>query len=258
VRATNAGFGRPDNVRTVTVLSPNQVEHFRRTGWLLTDLLEADGVVQLRSWVDDIAAWPDDGPWLHYREQTDRGPQLCRSENLVPFHEGLRRLLTSGPLLAMASDLLGEPAVLYKEKINYKQPGGAGYSPHQDAPAYRFIDVHVSCMVAVDDATLGNGCLEVVSGMHHELLPMDANGCITAEVVEQLVWARSRCTPGRPCGSTRAPRIAAARTGPTYPAARSTPRTTRRPRATSATPITATSWPRSPPRALMASGWRCR
>ncbi len=28
--------------------------------------------------------------------------------------------------------LLGEPAVLYKEKINHKLPGGAGYSAHQD------------------------------------------------------------------------------------------------------------------------------
>jgi len=55
--------------------------------------------------------------------------------------------------LSIAGALLGEPAVLYKEKINYKLAGGAGYAPHQDAPAYPFIDVHVSCMVAVDDST---------------------------------------------------------------------------------------------------------
>ena len=103
-------------------------------------------------WVDEVAAWPDDGPWLHHRELTDAGPQLCRTENFVPFHDGLRALLTAGPMLDTASALLGEPAVLYKEKINYKLPGGAGYSPHQDAPAYRFVDTHVSCMVAVDDA----------------------------------------------------------------------------------------------------------
>src|SRR5262249_12426780 len=73
-------------------------------------------------------------------------------------------------------------------KINYKLPGGAGYAPHQDAPAYRFVDVHVSCMVAVDDATLDNGCLEVVSRAHAELLPTDDAGCIRADVVERLAW----------------------------------------------------------------------
>ena len=79
--------------------------------------------------------------------------------------------------------------MLYKEKINYKLPGGAGYAPHQDAPAYRFVETHVSCMVAVDDALVGNGCLEVVSRRHQDVLPMDEAGCIRADVAESLDWA---------------------------------------------------------------------
>lgn len=167
---------------------PAAVAHFAEHGWLLTDTLDADGVAELRRWVDDIASWPDDGEWLHHREMTDDGPKLCRSENIIPFHDGLRALLTTGSVLDTASALLGEPAVLYKEKINYKLPGGAGYAPHQDAPAYRFVETHVSCMVAIDDATLDNGCLEVVSGMHAEVLPMDDVGCVRADVVETLEW----------------------------------------------------------------------
>jgi hypothetical protein len=171
------------------VVDPSMVEHYARTGWLLTDTLDANGLQALRRWVDDIASWPDDGDgWLHHRELTDAGPALCRSENLVPFHAGLRTLLTSGTLLEVASALLGEPAVLYKEKVNYKLPGGAGYAPHQDAPAYRFVETHVSCMVAIDDATGDNGCLEVVEGRHHEVLPVDDAGCIRAEVVAALDW----------------------------------------------------------------------
>ena len=41
-------------------------------------------------WADEVAAWPDGGGWLHHRELTDAGPALCRTENLVPHHEGLR------------------------------------------------------------------------------------------------------------------------------------------------------------------------
>jgi len=164
-------------------------EHFVTHGWVLTRLLDADATRALRNWVDEVASWPDAaGEWLHYREMTDDGPKLCRTENFVPFHDGLRALLTDGPMLATASALLGEPAVLYKEKINYKLAGGAGYAPHQDAPAYRFVTTHVSCMVAVDDATVGNGCLDVVSDHHHELLPIDENGCIRADVADTLDW----------------------------------------------------------------------
>ena len=38
--------------------------------------------------------------------------------------------------------------MLYEEKVNHEAPGGAGYAPHQDARAYRFVDRHVcpTCM----------------------------------------------------------------------------------------------------------------
>ena len=170
------------------------VAHFRRTGW--AHVRPADGPLlarDLRAWADEVSAWGDapEGPggWLQYRELTDHGPVLCRSENLVPHHAGLRGLLCSGTPVATAGALLGEPAVLYKDKLNHKLPGGAGYAPHQDAPAYRFVDVHVSAMVAIDDATEANGCLEVVSGAHDRLWPTDEAGCLRADVVDALAWA---------------------------------------------------------------------
>jgi len=43
-------------------------------------------------------------------------------------------------------------------------------------------------MVAIDDATTDNGCLEVVSGMHHEVHPMDDRGCIDRDVVASMTW----------------------------------------------------------------------
>ncbi len=170
---------------------------YAKQGWLLTGSLDDDGLTALREWVDDVASWPDDGGWLHHRELTDDGPKLCRSENLIPFHDGLRQLLTSGAMLDTASALLGEPAVLYKEKINYKLAGGAGYSPHQDAPAYRFVDQHVSCMVAIDDASVVNGCLEVASGMHATVLPMDEVGCVRADVAAELPWTAVELRAGQ-------------------------------------------------------------
>ncbi len=162
---------------------------FREQGWVLTRTLEPDATATLQGWVDEVAAWPDEaGEWMHHREMTDHGPALCRSEHLIPFHAGLCDLLTAGDVLATAGALLGQSAVLYKEKVNYKLAGGAGYSPHQDAPAYPFIDQHVSCMVAVDDATEENGCLEVVTGAHAEVLPTDDTGCIHPDVVSTLDW----------------------------------------------------------------------
>ena len=53
-------------------------------------------------------------------------------------------------------------------------------------------------MVAVDDATVANGCLAVVPGRHHELLPTDASGCIRPDVVDSMAWEAVEV----PAGST--------------------------------------------------------
>lgn len=195
---------------------PEAVQHFREHGWALVESLDPEQRARLSEWTEEVAGWPEGDGVLHYRELTDHGPRLCRTENFVPVHAGMRALLTGGGMVQTAGALLGEPAVLYKEKVNYKLAGGAGYSPHQDAPAYPFIDSHVSCMVAIDAADEHNGCLEVVSGMHHEVLPMNDVGCIRDDIVAtmhwshvplqagQTLWFHSR-TPHRsgPNGSTR-------------------------------------------------------
>ena len=165
------------------------VEHFRDVGWVhVRDRAVSHQAAELQAWAGEIAAWPDDGGWMHHRELTDHGPALCRTENMVPYHPALRDLLCTGSLVAAAGALLGEPAVLYKDKLNYKLAGGAGYAPHQDAPAYRFVEVHVSCMLAIDDANETNGCLEVVSRAHDRIWPLDDVGCIRADVVASLSW----------------------------------------------------------------------
>src|SRR5690349_1017645 len=113
-------------------LSDAQLENWRRDGYLLLEgALDDDRVAEVRRWVDEVAAWADaGGPGLHHFEQTDAGPTLARSEDLVPNHDGLRALLTDGLVVDVAGALLGERAVLYKEKINYKQPGGGGFAAH--------------------------------------------------------------------------------------------------------------------------------
>jgi hypothetical protein len=65
------------------------VDHFAEQGWVLAEPLAPGQVAGLKGWVSEIARWPDGGGWLHHREMTDRGPALCRSENLIPSHPGL-------------------------------------------------------------------------------------------------------------------------------------------------------------------------
>ncbi len=165
-------------------------EGFRRDGWLVVrDALGADEVALIQTAVGAVAAWAvDGGPGLHHFEQTDEGPVLARSEDFLAESQVLRELMTSGTIPAILAELFGEPAVLFKEKINYKHPGGGGFAPHQDAVAYRFVDHHISVMVPLDSATEESGCLFVAEGYENGKLPTDDRGRIAAAVAAGLPW----------------------------------------------------------------------
>lgn len=166
-----------------------------RDRWVGDGFIQVDNflsrleVAELQRWVDDIESWPvGAGPWLQHDEMTEFGPRRARSENFTPYHDGLGRLATEGALLRMASELLGEPAILFKEKLNYKHPGGAGYAPHQDIVAYPELSRCITCLVAVDDAAEDSGCLEFAPGWHQERLAQGDDGCIVATLADNLFW----------------------------------------------------------------------
>jgi ectoine hydroxylase-related dioxygenase (phytanoyl-CoA dioxygenase family) len=169
-------------------LGDADVAHFNAQGWLLCEGLLDVTIDELQGEVHRIASLGDDGEWEHHYELTDGGRRLARTENFTPVSELLSSLLRDGAVPQVAGELLGEPALLYKEKINYKTAGGAGFSPHQDKPAYPYVDQVLSVMIAVDDATTENGCLEVVSGAHHAVLAQDDRGCVAADVVATFEW----------------------------------------------------------------------
>ena len=178
------------------MITQDDAVQFRKNGWLKLDPFPIGFGRTLAAMVDEIQQRTSDSPWLNHYEMTDDGPKLCRTENFVPYHAGLKEFLTTGILVEIVEALMGESVHLYKEKINYKLIGGAGFRPHQDAPAYPFIKKSLSVMVAVDESTVENGCLEVCDGQHHEVLPMDERGCIDGAWTANHSWHHVEMRPG--------------------------------------------------------------
>lgn len=152
-------------------LKKEQIERFRVDGFLhLPGYLSSE---PLDRWADELEGWPETpGKWMLYYEPHRLEPGqriLCRAENFVPYHQELRELCL-GRLKHTAEQLLGEELVLFKEKLNFKLPGGDGFAPHQDVQAGwdAWGSFHLTAMVAIDPATRHNGCLEVVRGGHLE------------------------------------------------------------------------------------------
>lgn len=167
---------------------------------LLRRRLTVQQRIDLPAWVDELAAWPEaPGKWMKWYERAGDLQQLCRVEDFVDYHEGLAAFLEHSQLSAVLEQLCGEPTVLFKEKINFKLPGGAGFEPHQDAPAFTTFGqrYHITVMVAVDAATRENGCLEVVDGFHGAgLLPQASDGTLDRAWAGAQIWKPIEMDPG--------------------------------------------------------------
>jgi hypothetical protein len=137
------------------VLSRETVQRFDKDGFLvLEDLLTDKEKSDVFRWTEEIQAWPETkglfslslslslslsnaihltylifnsfiGKWFLYYEKVNGQKTLCRTENFLPYHEGIRNLI-HGKLSKVMSDLFRDHAVLFKEKINYKLAGAAG------------------------------------------------------------------------------------------------------------------------------------
>lgn len=182
-------------------LSSAQLDAWRRTHLLvLPGVIRGRGLAALRVWTEDLEARPETpGKWMKYFERGTEARQLCRVEDFVPYHEGFAALLCGEPLMASLAQLMGQPACLFKEKINYKLPGGSGFTAHQDAPAFDAFGhrYHITVLITVDAQTRENGGLEFSDPIDEgTLLPQRADGSIAEAVEAGLRWHPLDLPPG--------------------------------------------------------------
>lgn len=206
-------------------LTEEQLKSYHEQGYLLIeDFFSEEEHAELNSYCQTFKQWGEEkGKWMQYYEvHTKTGEkQLCRTENFTPFHDGMRGYVKSQRLLDVLQKLHGEEYVLFKEKVNYKLPGGGGKSSrkkrvndgpwsffpgfpaHQDAPAFVQFgqSSHMTVMFTIDPTTDANGCLEVVPGSHKNtfergILPQEKHdGSISVDWCKQQKWVPVHCKP---------------------------------------------------------------
>ncbi|AGE24465.1 hypothetical protein H045_01945 [Pseudomonas poae RE*1-1-14] len=126
--------------------------------------------------------------------EASNAEQLCRLEYLAGSSLYYAQELV--PCLAqLIEQHLGHSVNLFKDKCNFKHPGGGAFTPHQDITAYRHFGTNyqVTAAVLLDAAVKENGALEVAT--HWDMTPEGS----------QLVNTPRGILPQLPCyqGGTR-------------------------------------------------------
>ena len=110
------------------VLTGQQVQAFRRDGYVVVPgLFSAAEIEQVSAWAEQVQNWEETpGQHMMYFEETAERRSLRilnRIENVLPYHAEFTALATNDNMQGVCGQLFGEPAVLFKDKINYKMPG---------------------------------------------------------------------------------------------------------------------------------------
>ena len=158
------------------VLSSEQIEAYRRDGWVvLRHVLCGDEVAELRraaEFFEAEAQLLDESSSVieldDVASRTTGTKRIRRIKSPHRHHEAFDTQLRSPVLLNMVEQLIGPNIRWHHTKLNAKQPSGSGHVEwHTDWGYYP----HTNCdlleiAIAIDPSTIENGCLHVISGSH--------------------------------------------------------------------------------------------
>jgi phytanoyl-CoA hydroxylase len=182
------------------MLKAEQVEHYRREGYLVVDrFLSAAELTSFCAEMDAVGA----GQTLEKHDATrmEMEPQQPPDGGLVrriyepcAHYAPFRAFSESDKLLDCVERLLGPDLVLHYSKINMKPAGiGSPVEWHQDLSYYPLTNRDsISILFYLDAASIANGCLQVIPRQHQgPLLDHTEQGFFQGRVTEKVDQAQA-------------------------------------------------------------------
>jgi ectoine hydroxylase-related dioxygenase (phytanoyl-CoA dioxygenase family) len=169
-----------------TDLTGDELACYRENGFLsIPDLLDADDLARWRAAVDDAVEARGDAMFagrtaldeaVETSEPTEEEGEehahyakvFTQRVNLWQSSDRVRPLVLDSQLAKLAADLAGVDAIrLWSDQALIKPPYATFTAYHLDLPYWSFTSPHsITVWVALDDATLENGCMYYVPGSH--------------------------------------------------------------------------------------------
>ena len=147
-----------------------QLNEYAETGFLfLPGLLTSEETFELNDAVALLMDGKDEEDFMHReREKTGAVRQVFLAHRYNP---AFKKLIKHPKILEPVNQILNNDVYIWHSKLNAKDAfEGAVWLWHQDYGYWMWDGVDpklVSVMIFLDEATINNGCLMVISGSHH-------------------------------------------------------------------------------------------
>ena len=167
----NRGFEWAVSPPPYRCLTPEQVEQFDRAGYVVvSDVFAQDVLAEVVPEIDRFEAEVEqflrrqDGEQFTIAE----AGAITFTTHLVTRSPLLRRFSMHPFFAGACADLVGPDVNLYWDQAVYKKPEKPRRFPWHQDNGYAFVEPqqYLTCWVALTDATVTNGCPQVVPGVH--------------------------------------------------------------------------------------------
>jgi ectoine hydroxylase-related dioxygenase (phytanoyl-CoA dioxygenase family) len=151
-------------------LTPDQVEAYRRDGFIqLTDVLTGADLQQLRDSVAHAVEAESGGQIDPNRTRGVYEQIFIQKVNLGERHPDVKRFVTCRRFANLAARLSGKSIRVWHDQALFKEPRTGAKTPwHQDTHywPHQQKDDQLTIWIALQDATIHNGCMSFIPGTH--------------------------------------------------------------------------------------------
>jgi ectoine hydroxylase-related dioxygenase (phytanoyl-CoA dioxygenase family) len=167
----NRDFVWQDHVPPFCRVTPEQARQFDELGFfVLEGVFDAATVTKVRDEIDRHEAKLEE---VLRRQENDRiliaeAGAITFTTHLVTRSPRLRAFAQHRVFADLCVDLVGPDSNLYWDQAVYKKPEKPRRFPWHQDNGYTFVEPqqYLTCWVALTDATVDNGCPQVVPGLH--------------------------------------------------------------------------------------------
>lgn len=175
--------GIAEGIDGVEAFTDEQVERYRRDGFLIVEHVLSESEVQsaLAGLLDLIAGKNPSFRHIQFEAAArtrlkslpadERQDYVRKIFSFIDYEPRLRAVAEHPDIVAMARRLIGEEPALFEDKALVKPPRIGREKPwHQDHAYWNLpLDAPVvTVWIALDPATIENGCMYVIPGSHRE------------------------------------------------------------------------------------------
>ena len=115
---------------------------FQKNGYLVCrNFFNQKLVDQIILSISQIEKFKDsNGKWMKYYDislKNGKTKILTRIENFYDYHKVFKKIFSNQNIKKQLKKIAGDDLILFKDKINFKNPGSVGFKAHQDSTIWK-------------------------------------------------------------------------------------------------------------------------